>query len=952
MKTIIQPNFNFYQSANEQGEKIAENFIVRKVEFETVMEDIRSNPLEGSIQHFLFLGRRGSGKSTLLKRIEYEIETDKKLSKQLIPINLAEEQANIYRLSDLWEEIIEELKSRGIIIDTANLDEDDSYEYNRQLYQLIHDALAKNHKKIVLLLDNIDRVFENINEDAAQLREVLLNYKDLKIIGGSTRMSEHFWSYNKPFYNFFRPIRLEGLNSQEIKTLLLHWSEVHEIPTLKDFVESKQGQIETIRIMTDGLPRTLKFFIALIVNRSQKDSYSYLRHILDYVTPLYQERLNHLPAAHRKIVLQLAFIWESTEVKTLAEACKIPSKLISAHLKQLTDNGIVSKIETNKRNHFYKIQERFFNLWLIFTQGSPSDKRKQKCLTIFLENWYDKKEIKDLAIEHLKVLEKKDIDANDVALFSKALVHSKYISIEERDEIIEKTLKLNGLTEELKKGLPNPVSDKIDELLENEEWEKLIELLKTIEQEDGKKESILGYIYDQKNDHLKAERYYLEAIDKGNVSALYNLGIQYDKLEKYELAEKYFLKAAEKGNITAHYNLGIIYTNQSKYELAEKHFLEAMVTGDIKPRNNLGVLYASQQKYELAEKYFLEVIAKGQIETLNNLGILYANQKKYELAEKYFLEAENKGDITAFFNLGVFYHTQEKYELAKHYYLQAISKESINAHYNLGLIYDKEGKYELAEKYYLEAIEKGDLSSAYKLGLLYENQEKYELAEKYYLEAINNGDLAPLYNLGVLYEDQEKYELAEKYYLKAIEEGDINSFNNLGVLYNSQEKYELAEKYFLEAILRNDTNAISGLALSYYQRNVKAETALKLIIEFNSKENSIFGIWLEIIISIWNGVLVNIKDKILIVSSSEDNDVKEFLIMELLIHHQRMMVLTLFEDEKLKEQFIPLYYATLLLGKGLRDEDIPLKIPSELLSTVQDIISLIEERQEFYYPTK
>ena len=76
---------------------------------------------------------------------------------------------------------------------------------------MILHSLVVQHKKIILLLDNIDRIFENIREEASLLREVLLNHKVIRIIGGSTRMSEHFWRYDLPFYQFFRIIRLEAL---------------------------------------------------------------------------------------------------------------------------------------------------------------------------------------------------------------------------------------------------------------------------------------------------------------------------------------------------------------------------------------------------------------------------------------------------------------------------------------------------------------------------------------------------------------------------------------------------------------------------------------------------------------------------------------------------------------------------------------------------------------------
>lgn len=570
----IPLNINFFQSANSEGSHIADDFVIRTKEYETIINEIRNYPMNDSVQHYLLLGRRGSGKSTMLKRIEYEINTDVALSTNLIPINLAEEQANIYRLMDLWEEIIKELKRLGIDIDDSILNDfpSDFNNYNRELYSIIHDALKKAGKKIVLLLDNIDRIFENAKEDGALIREVLLNYDDIRIIGGSTRMSEHFWRYDLPFYNFFRIIALEALSNEEVKILLLHWAKTYTLPEIESFVKTKPGQLETIRILTDGLPRTLKFFINTIINRTQKDSYSYLKQIMDYVTPLYQERLNSLPAAHRKIILNLAFIWEATGVKQLAEVCKIESKLLSAHLKQLFQNGLVDKVETNKKNHLYRISERFFNLWLIFTQGSPSEKRQQKCLTIFLENWYDGKEIKEMALQHLQLLNEKIMNVDDAALFSKTLAHSKYISTEIRDEIIGKTLQLENLTPSLKESLPPKIKQIIEDFTKAVEKGDLINARKIaegIEQDDGTKENLIGRVYFEQDDYINAENFLKKSTKKGNNAALLGLALVCDIQHKVSESEIHYLNAINLGKTYAYLGIaGLYYRYRIKKEKA------------------------------------------------------------------------------------------------------------------------------------------------------------------------------------------------------------------------------------------------------------------------------------------------------------------------------------------------------------------------------------------------
>ncbi|PIQ33701.1 MAG: hypothetical protein COW63_05060 [Bacteroidetes bacterium CG18_big_fil_WC_8_21_14_2_50_41_14] len=436
-----------YQMANSDHQAVKNNFVIRKVEYSIIIDAIINKKANDPLQHELILGRRGSGKSTLLKRIEIEIVENPKLNKRFIAINLAEEQAGIYRLFDLWEQVIEELNKQHHfdihIPDYKGFNNDQAY--TRYLLTSIHQYCTKHKKRIILLLDNFDRIVENFTDDGSLLRETLINYNSIQIIAGSTRMDEHFWRYDMPFYDFFRSHKLEALSREEMNALLTHWSHLLNIESLKEFVENNPGKIENIRILTDGLPRTLQFFIQIVLQKSESTAYDYLKKTMDNVSPLYQERLSSLTAQLRKIVYEMACIWEACTTKQLVEKVKMESKLISANLKTLVEKGIVDKIETNKKQHLYRISERFFNIWLIITQGNTDQKRKAKWLTVFLENWYNASDLKKLANEHIALLKDGKTDWNSALLLSKGLCQSKYVSEKERDTIIELTENIKGM---------------------------------------------------------------------------------------------------------------------------------------------------------------------------------------------------------------------------------------------------------------------------------------------------------------------------------------------------------------------------------------------------------------------------------------------------------------------------------------------------------------------------
>ena len=393
----------------DNNESVKTGFIVRMTEYETIISTLADRRTGDSIQHELILGRRGSGKSTLLKRIEVEIAENEKLNTRYIPVFPAEEQAGIYRLLDLWEQVLQELYLRSN--EAYKVKEysgfTDEQTYTRYLYSEIHRFCKSKKKKAVLLLDNFDRITGSISDDGHLLRETLTNYRDLVLIAASTRMDEHFWRYDQPYYEFFRRFRLEALSRKESFLLLNHWSDAldfndRERTKIKDFLKKYFGKVENIRLLTDGLPRTMLLFLKLVLQTDKPVEVDFLKKIMDEITPLYQERLNNLTPQMRKIVYEMAFKWEAVSTKELSAQCKMESKLVAANLNTLTDRHIVETLPTKKRNNMYRLSERFFNMWLIVTQGNPDHKRKARWMSEFLESWYDRQELKNLALQQIK----------------------------------------------------------------------------------------------------------------------------------------------------------------------------------------------------------------------------------------------------------------------------------------------------------------------------------------------------------------------------------------------------------------------------------------------------------------------------------------------------------------------------------------------------------------------
>ncbi|MDR0414174.1 MAG: AAA family ATPase [Prevotellaceae bacterium] len=536
--------FPVYQAANSDSSNIIKkNFIIHEAEFSMITGSLLNRTNHDPLQHELILGQRGSGKSTLLKRIEIEVQENSKLKKNYLPINLAEEQAGVYRLLDLWEQTLQELRYQLQVESTLQEFSKfpDEQGYTRYLYQQIHETCAKHRKKIVLLLDNFDRIVENFTDDGSLLRETLINHNDVAFIATSTHMSEDFWRYDKPFYEFFRRHHLEALSHEEAIQLLNHWSDNTNTPQVKTFIAKHPGKVENIRLLTDGLPRTMRFFMEIILQSKEPKQVDFLKKIMDNATPQYQEQLANLTPPMRKIVVEMAFIWEACSAKQLSEKCKMESKLISANLKTLAEKNIADKIPTDKRNHLYRLSERFFNMWLIVTQGNPDQKRKARWLSIFLENWYDAQAIQQLEQQHIVRLQEHKQEATTL---TKAPSLSKASTIHEKNTIIEPiqtqpSTRKNYLWRELPQL--NMVAEATLPYLTKKDLEKIQKSTHSTEnKEDILKDSIKKPISDEEHQHSDAEKQHPLAI-KGDNNALFNLALLYYSQNKNKEKAKQYI---------------------------------------------------------------------------------------------------------------------------------------------------------------------------------------------------------------------------------------------------------------------------------------------------------------------------------------------------------------------------------------------------------------------------
>ena len=438
-----------YNPQNQSKEALIAGFIARKQKFERLFRDIRDTPMLKPEQHYLIQGIRGMGKTTFLLRIAYEIENTPELRKRLIPIVFNEEEYGITSLADIWERTAQYLEeadqSFSGLLDSISAQYGQA-DYEQGALDQLTTSLRQHDKKLLLLIDNIGDLLKKLDDREGQrLREVLLTVPELRLIGATSVVIEQAHDYGKPFYEFFKVIHLEGLSKEEAIELFLTLGETYHTDTVRQLIEHQPGRIEAIRRLTGGVIRTMVLLFEILVENNFSSVYRDLNALLDRVTPLYKHRMDDLPAQQQKIVAELALAWDAASAREVAKAVRLESKVVSAQLMQLINNGVVERQETSTKNNLYRLDERFFNIWYLMRFGRRTDQRVLWLIRFFEEMFGGNPDwMQERIIEHFQAMEAGILDPEAAVFLTTAF--SGILKDEELEDLLSKTTKLYLVT--------------------------------------------------------------------------------------------------------------------------------------------------------------------------------------------------------------------------------------------------------------------------------------------------------------------------------------------------------------------------------------------------------------------------------------------------------------------------------------------------------------------------
>jgi tetratricopeptide (TPR) repeat protein len=399
---------SLYNTGRMTPEQVIAAFAARRQQFERIVADIAAEKPKSRAQHHLIVGQRGMGKTMLLARIAAELRTDSDLSARFIPLVFVEEQYAVDRLSKFWLNCLDSLAdARELAGDATGVDEidtavarltaagmraaKDDQPFADEIYDAFAELAKASGQRPVLLVDNLQLVFERLDEGQQHsLRELLMRPGSPILIGASPSPPSPTTDYGAAFYDQFKVHYLRPLDESEMRSLLVHLADVAERDDVRQRVLQHPARLTVLRQLTGGNPRTTLTLFFLYAEDFAPSVFGDLEGLLDRVTPLYKARFEELTPQQQVIASAIANHWDPVTAAAVAATTGLPAGTISAQLDRLEKTGFIERTELfGETRTGYQLAERFFNIWFLMRSASRRQRREVEFLTRFLETFYE-----------------------------------------------------------------------------------------------------------------------------------------------------------------------------------------------------------------------------------------------------------------------------------------------------------------------------------------------------------------------------------------------------------------------------------------------------------------------------------------------------------------------------------------------------------------------------------
>ena len=387
-----------YSPGNMDRESLEALFVGRQDVMEDVLSRITRSVQSPEKHYILLVGPRGAGKTHLLAlayhRLLDRLRADDACDRVVIAV-LNEEEWGVASYLDLVVRIL-----RSVADLAPDLEADIAKIYDRFSKDPAEaEALAlgllrqcARGKTLLLLCENLVDLFQGLDDEGQKRwRATIQEDGNWAIVASTPSLFAALSLQDNPFYGFFTVRALERIDFDTGLELLARKALHDGKEELAAFLRTPVGRARAraVHHLAAGNYRAYVVLSDFLDQESLEDLVDPFMHMVDDLTPYYQDRMRQLPPAQRKIVEYLCLVGMPTTIKNIATPCLMSHQTAAKQIGELEAAGFVSRIRLG-RNTFCELSEPLMRICI---EVKDNEAQHFRLFVEFLRHWFSTREL-------------------------------------------------------------------------------------------------------------------------------------------------------------------------------------------------------------------------------------------------------------------------------------------------------------------------------------------------------------------------------------------------------------------------------------------------------------------------------------------------------------------------------------------------------------------------------
>ena len=396
-----------YSPGNMDRESLEALFVGRHDVMDDVLSRVTTSLHSPEKHYILLVGPRGSGKTHFLAlahhRLMDRVETAGARDSVAVAL-LHEEEWGVASFLDLVVRILRALADQAPDLHAEIAAIYDRFSKDPADAEGFAVERLRDHTRgmtLLLLCENLVDLFHGLGEEGQKRWRALIQEDgNWTIVASTPALFAAVTLQDNPFYGFFTIRQLTKIDLDTGIELLARKA-VHEGKMdLAQLLRKPLGRARAraIHHLAAGNHRAYVVLFDFLDKESLDDLVDPFMHMVDDLTPYYQDRMRQLPPAQRKIVEFLCLEGKPITIKHISTPCLMSQQTAAKQIGELEAAGFVSRMRSG-RNTFCELSEPLMRICI---EVKDNQIRHFRLFVEFLRDWFTTRELEQryAALQH------------------------------------------------------------------------------------------------------------------------------------------------------------------------------------------------------------------------------------------------------------------------------------------------------------------------------------------------------------------------------------------------------------------------------------------------------------------------------------------------------------------------------------------------------------------------